>query len=121
VVIGVDTLPTRKVKSPRGGHALPCRGDRNESDEKPDAGREPLRRASGGVFNRVCMAVWQSHKNTIENSGGWTRTSDLRIMRPVSYLLLYPAAVDQPKRRITSLISVESRSSMYRRVVFTLV
>ena len=27
-------------------------------------------------------------------SGNWTRTSDLRVMSPTSYLLLYPAISD---------------------------
>ena len=37
-------------------------------------------------------------KQTIDSyfsSGNWTRTSDLRVMSPTSYLLLYPAILNE--------------------------
>ena len=37
-------------------------------------------------------------------SGDWTRTSDLRVMSPTSYLLLYPAMWTANIRRFIGLI-----------------
>ncbi len=31
------------------------------------------------------------NQGVVASSGNWTRTSDLRVMSPTSYLLLYPA------------------------------
>ena len=43
----------------------------------------------------LSLSLLQKKRVTISDyscsSGNWTRTSDLRVMSPTSYLLLYPA------------------------------
>ncbi len=48
-------------------------------------------------------------------SGDWTRTSDLRVMSPTSYLLLYPAIWTAKIQRFFSIIKISKENYLSRR------
>ena len=43
------------------------------------------------IFQNLSIKKELTFQLTLRSSGNWTRTSDLRVMSPTSYLLLYPA------------------------------
>ena len=56
------------------------------------------------------------------SSGDWTRTSDLRVMSPTSYLLLYPAmgvfSLVLQLRNINSDEKIENAICVYGRQIY---